>query len=286
MPDEQKAVWMPLHMEGILANSVDDISANIEAALLRDYIPFNVLLGSQSGAVAIVGSGPSLKKTWKRLRKFKGDIIACNAACQFLLGKGITPTYMFCFDADPLMLEFITPHPDIMYLMGSRCPPKAFDLLEGCQVVCWHAAGDERLEELLVKHGKHEPMVVGGGAAVTRAMIVAMPIGYTEMHIFGGDSSFADGATHIRKSTTEERRMPIWCNHRIFETAPWMAKQVEEFKFLTANYCRAGAKFIVHGDGLLQHVAMLKGFQCDFWPKIRHFCRCFIPNARILWQNL
>ena len=273
-------------MEGVLANTVEDISANISSALKRDYIPFNVLLGSQKGAVAIVGSGPSLKKTWKRLKKFKGDIIACNAACQFLLERGITPTYMFCFDADPLMLEFITPHPDIVYLLASRCPPKAFDLLAGYQIVCWHAAGDERVEALLDQHGKMEPMIVGGGAAVTRAMIVAIPIGYTEMHIFGGDSSFADGETHIRKSTTLERRMPIWCGHRVFETAPWMAKQVEEFKHLTANYCRAGATFIVHGDGLLQHVAMLKGMKCDFWPKIRHFCRSFTPNARILWQNL
>lgn len=51
---------------------------------------------------------------------------------------------MMCFDADPLMLEFVTPHPEIIYLMGSRRSPKAFDMLEGCRVVLWHAAGDER----------------------------------------------------------------------------------------------------------------------------------------------
>lgn len=282
-----QAVWLPLHIEGVLANSVEDISANIVSAMRRDYIPFNVLVGTKSGAVAIVGSGPSLKKTWKRLKNFKGDIIACNAATQFLLGKGIIPTFWFCFDADPLMLEFITPHPEITYLLASRCPPKAFDLLKGCNIVCWHAAGDERLEEILLEHRPNEPMVVGGGAAVVRAMVVALPMGYTDVQLFGADSSFnRDGDTHLRKSTTLERCMPILCAGREFQTAPWMAKQVEEFKQLAPLYKGIGTKFTVHGDGLLPHVAMVLGYKAHDVSKIKHYGRRIKTEARNLWQNL
>ena len=118
---DAKVCWLPLVIHATLANSVEDISANIESALDRDYIPFNTLIGAKSGAVAIVGSGPSLKKNWRQLKSFKGDIIACNAACQFLLDKGVVPTYMMCFDADRLALEFFTPHPEITYLLASRC---------------------------------------------------------------------------------------------------------------------------------------------------------------------
>ena len=279
--------WLPLHIEGHLANTPEYVLANVGSALSRDYIPFNDMLGTQSGAVAIVGSGPSLKKNWRELKRFKGDILACNAACQFLLEKGITPKYMFCFDADPLMLEFITPHKEITYLIASRCPPQTFDLLKDCKVVCWHAAGDEGLEELLLERGKKEPMVVGGGAAVTRSMVMVLPMGYTEVHLYGADSSFADGETHIRQSTTKERRIKVKVSHREFETAPWMAKQFEDFKMLAALYRKqVGANFVVHGDGLIPHVAMVMGFKTEGIYKVRHFARRWNWKAQTLWENL
>src|SRR3990167_3601799 len=113
---EPNKAWVPLFIKGILANTDEEIRANIEAALKLDYIQFNEIIGTKSGAVAIVGSGPSLKKNWHKLKKFKGDIIACNSACGFLLDKGIVPKYMMCFDADKLMVAFVKPHPDITYL--------------------------------------------------------------------------------------------------------------------------------------------------------------------------
>lgn len=279
--------WQPLHIESALANTVEDISGNIESALRRDYIPFNALLESKSGPVAIVGSGPSLHDTWQQLRGFDGDIIACNAAAQFLLARGIVPQYHFCFDADPLMLEFVTPHPDITYLFASRCPPRAFDMLEGCRIVIWHAAGDERVQEILEANERNEPMVIGGSAAVTRAMILAMPMGYDPIHLYGGDSSFKDGATHIRKSTTEERRMAIMCAGRVFETAPWMAQQVEDFKTLVPSMqARTGVRFHVHGDGLLQHVARALGCKTDYDNHAQWLLQTWRAKLRHFWSIL
>lgn len=278
---------MPLNITSALANTDEDIASNIDSALRRDYIPFNDLLGKKSGAVAIVGSGPSLKDMWKRLRKFKGDIIACNAACQFLLDKGIVPTYAYCFDADPLMLEFITAHQDITYLMASRCPPEAFDGLQGCKIVCWHAKGDRDIQELLEKHGLMEPMVTGGSAAVTRAMVLAMPMGYKDVHIFGGDSSFHNGDTHIRKSTTKERRMHIMCGERIFECAPWMAVQAEDFKVLAPIMVdKLGVKLHVHGDGIIPHIAMAIGLDVDRPLRVRRFVMNWKRNAKTLWHHI
>ena len=279
--------WYPLKLHSALANTVEDISANIESNLERDYIPFNDLMGKSQGAVAIVGSGPSLKANWRALKRFKGDILACNAACQFLLERGVVPKYMMCFDADPLMLEFITPHPKITYLLASRCPPKAFEMLEGCQIVCWHAAGDERISELLTSHGRFEPMVIGGGAAVTRAMVLVLPMGYTNVHLYGADSSFMNGHTHIRKSTTEERRMAIMVNKRTFSAAPWMCKQAEEFKILAPQFSQLhGIEYVVHGDGLIPHLAMTMGFETDLDPKLKFLARSWSARAKALWAQL
>ena len=280
--------WMPLKLESALANTDDDIDRNIKHALTLDYISFQQLVGSQSGAVAVVGSGPSLKQGWKKLRHFKGDIIACNAACQFLLGKGITPKYMFCFDADPLMLEFMMPHPDITYLLGSRCPPKAFELIKGCKLSIWHAGGDTNIERLLREAGKFtEPMVSGGTAAVTRCMVLAQAMGYKNIHLVGADSSFLNDDTHIRQSTTVERRMFVNVAGREFETAPWMIRQVEDFKILAPRYREIfGTRFIVHGDGLMQQVAASLGFEVDWRLSIKQFVRQWKWNLKMFWQTL
>src|SRR3990167_9612061 len=185
MVGKADTIWRQLRIHSSLANTVEEISANIESALKRDYIPFNELIGTKSGGVAIVGSGPSLKKNWRKLKRFKGDIIACNSACKFLLDKGIVPQYMMCFDADRLMLAFVQAHQDITYLFASRCPPEAFEIVKDCKIVCWHASGDDCLEELLVKHTREEPMVMGGCAAVTRSLYLAITMGYKTVHMYG-----------------------------------------------------------------------------------------------------
>jgi len=279
-------VWLPLKIHSALANTDEDIARNIEHALGLDYIPFNDLMDTKSGAVAIVGSGPSLKANWRQLKKFPGDIMACNAACQFLLERDVIPKYMMCFDADPLMLEFVTPHPEVTYLLASRCPPESFDLLKGQRIVCWHAAGDTHIQDLLEKRGKMEPMVIGGSAAVTRAMILSVPIGYREIHLYGADSSFHNGDTHIRKSTTVERRMQILCNKRVFECAPWMAQQAEDFKFLAPMMTNQGVTLHVHGDGLIPHLAIAMGYRTDLEPRAKQFAREWKWKAKTLWSNL
>ena len=279
--------WAALKLEPRLANTVEDIDRNIEHALQRAYIPLPELVGTKKGAVSIVGSGPSLKGNWQRMRDMGHPIIACNAACQFLLERGIVPDYMFCFDADPLMLEFITPHPDITYLIGSRCPPQTFDLLAGCKVVVWHANGDEHIEALLNKHNKMEPMVAGGSAAVTRSMMLAQAMGWSEIHLWGCDSSHLAEDTHIRKSTTDEKRMHIMVVGREFICSPWMAQQAEDFKAL-ANPMRdsLGVDLVVHGDGLIPHLAYSMYFKTDLEWKVTRYYRMFRAMLRTLWAIL
>lgn len=282
----EEVPWVELHLDSHLANTVEDIDRNIEYALSRSYTGLQSLVGTKSGAVSIVGSGPSLKDNWQRILDVGGDVIACNASCQFLLERGVVPHYMFCFDADPLMLEFLTPHPEITYLMASRCPPKAFDMLEGCKVVLWHAKGDEHIQDILEKHGLMEPMVAGGSAAVTRAMMLASPFGYNPIHLWGVDSSFVNGATHIRKSTTEEKRISILVNGKTFSTAPWMCVQANDFKMLAPQLRELGIKLIVHGSGLIPHIAESMYFDTDNQSRALQLIREVATKARILWSQL
>lgn len=282
----EEVPWIGLNLHSGLANTDEDIDRNIESCLKRGLPGLQGLIQTCSGPVHIVGSGPSLKGNWKKMRDMGGDIIACNAACQFLLERGVIPKYMFCFDADPLMLEFITPHPDITYLMASRCPPQAFDLLRDCNVVVWHAGGDKNIRALLEKHELMEPMVSGGSAAVTRAMVLAQPLGYNPIHLWGADSSFEGGDTHIRRSTTKERHITVGLNGRVFVTAPWMCVQATDFRVLSPMLRDAGVKLIVHGDGLIPHLAKAMFFDVDAETWLERLKRELWIKSRILWANL
>ena len=307
--------WLPLKLDMKLANTSEQIDANIEASLRRKYVPLTQLLDKHSGAVAIVGSGPSLKDTWRSIR---GDIIACNAANQFLLERGVTPKYVMIFDADILAEEFVThPHKDITYLLASRCHPALFKRLEGFKVVVWHAAGDLNVQAILERHGVMEPMCGGGSAAVTRTMFLAPVLGYRHLHLYGVDSSYnneetrvryARGAiefedlkgdargSHFRKSTTEEKFIAIMCNtqfadgrevSRVFHTTPWMAGQAEDFKVLVPSLQKLGVKISVHGDGLIPHLAKYAlGLDVDGQSRTRQLWREAKTKARTLWLNL
>jgi len=286
VPEDRR--WQPLQIGHGLANSHEDIARNIQSALDLDLPRYMTLVDKERGTVSVVGSGPSLKRNWKRLEKLGGDIIACNASFQFLLGKGVVPKYMMCFDADPLMLEFITPHPETVFLISSRCPPEAFEILKGCKVVCWHAAGDRDIESLLQKAGRFDdPMVIGGTSATTRAMLVAQTLGYSDIHLWGADGSFENGETHIRKSTTVEKRMYVNMAGRVFETAPWMTQQVNDFSVLAPPLRDLfGVKLTVHGDGLIPQAAVSMGFSVD-WPlAIRHWFRKWKWNAVQIWKTI
>ena len=283
--------WVGLKLESHLANTTEQIDGNIEAVLKSVYEPFNKLIGAKSGAVAIVGSGPSLKRNWHELKKFKGDIIACNAAIQFVSEKGITPTYGMIFDADVLTEAFVQkPNPKVTYLLASRTHPKVFETLRaaGCKIIVWHAKGDLNVERLLQKHGRMEPMIGGGSAAVTRTMFVVQPMGYGTIHLYGSDSSYEKGVTdtHIGKSTTDEKYFQIMSCNKIFDTTPWMAQQAEDFRALVPSLQRLGIRIVVHGDGLIPTIAKEMGMDVDGEPMGRQFWRNTKVKAKTLWINL
>ena len=283
--------WVGLRLESHLANTTEQIDGNIEAVLESVYEPFNGLLTTKSGAVAIVGSGPSLKRNWHELKKFDGDIVACNAAIQFLSEKGINPTYGMIFDADILTEAFVQkPNPLVTYLLASRTHPSVFKTLReaGCKIIVWHARGDLNIERLLQKHKKMEPMIGGGSAAVTRAMFVVYPMGYSTIHMYGSDSSYEKGVTdtHIGKSTTEEKYFRVMCGDRLFDTTPWMAQQAEDFKVLVPSLRRMGIRIVVHGDGLIPHIAREMKMDVDGEPFGRQFLRNAKIKAKTLWMNL
>lgn len=236
----------------------ENLERNISATLNRPYVRFNEYVDSQKGRVNICGFGPSLTTTYQTM---VGDVIACNGAHDWLIEKGVIPKWCLLMDAAPVMTKLVTPHPDVTYLVASRCHQSLFDHLKGHKVIVWHCAGDLKAMDLLESKGRMEPLVNGGTATVTRGMVLAVAMGYEELHLYGADSSYEGDFTHVKKSVVEEKELMVFVNHRWFKTTPWMCGQVEDIKVLCPPLIEGGARFVFHGDGLLPFVARTLGYE-------------------------
>jgi hypothetical protein len=258
MGGENPLVPLLLSMESCATQ--EEMNGNVEATLKRGYERINEHLDAYSGTVSIVGAGPSIKQTWKEL---KGDVIACNSALKFLLDNGVVPKWSMLWDAHPLVATFAEPHPEVTYLVATRCHPSVFERLKDCRVIGWYAGGDHNIAEFMSMRCINEPMINGGSAAVTRGMYLAYALGYRDLHLFGCDSCYSDeGDTHVNGSVVPEKDMRVWVGNgegnRCFRTTPEWCAQIEEFKMIYANfhnYC--GARIEVYGEGMLQHVGRI-----------------------------
>ena len=222
-----------------------EMHSNFHATLERGFTPINDHLGAYSGTCSIVGSGPTIKETHKEL---VGDVIAINSAISYLLDVGIVPKFGVLWDGTEIIEKFARPHPDITYLVASRCHPKVFERLNGCKVIVWHAGGDHDIIDVMTdpavaeKMGILQPLICGGSAGVTRTIYVASVLGYTDVHLYGADSCYsAAGETHIRGSVVPEKDImgslgddtpgapAIW-----FRTTPEWCAQVNEYRSIYA----------------------------------------------------
>lgn len=239
-----------------------EMHANFMATLERGYTPINGLLDKYIGQTAsLVGSGPSIRETYKELT---GDVFAINSSIAFLLSVGVVPKFAMMWDAAEIVEKFAVPHPDITYLVGSRCHPKVFERLKDCKVIVWHAGGDHDIYEVMQrpdvaeKQGISEPLINGGSAGITRGIYVVNALGYRDIHLFGADSSYLGDATHVTGSLVPEKDMLISVGFnpgRVFRTTPEWCAQVQEYQsiftlFTHKDFC----KLSVHGEGMLPYM--------------------------------
>lgn len=251
--------WVPLKLNNDGSATDEDFARNIEATLKRGYTRFNEFVESQTGSLSVCGFGPSLEYTWPLV---KGDVMACNRAHDWLIRHGLVPRWCLLMDPLEIVADMVTPHEDVTYLVASRCHSAVFEKLKDSRVVVWHAAGDVPTMGILESRQVIEPTVNGGTATVTRGMVVGVAMGYTDIHLFGADSSFAPGGdTHLEKSLVSEREIEVMVDGKLFRTTPWMTLQVDDIRIICPDLTSKGNKFTFYGEGLMQHVANVMGYK-------------------------
>jgi len=217
--------------------------------------------GKREDPIAIVGYGPSLKKTWEHLKDFK-YIITTSGAHKFLIEKGIVPTWHL--DVDPRdhkikMLGDI--HPDVTYLPCSTVHPGYIDTLiaANAKIELWHCFSNDAEALRVLPQGEYS--LTGGCDAGMRAMSVARFMGFVNQHVFGMDGCAENEYAHADKHTNPLKQFfdleyPKGSG-RFFRTSPNLKEVAKTVPHEVDMLKLSSVKF--YGEGLVQ--AMMQNHQ-------------------------
>lgn len=207
--------------------------------------------------LAIAGGGPSLQDTLEVLRHFPGHRMAAGSSHDFLVKSGIRLDYCIVIDPDPISALYLEEDgDDCLYLLASHVAPECFwKLQERGKKIAIFGAGGTLTEEQF----DPVPVVgVGGRTVGTRAMGMALALGYREFHIFGMDSCLKEDKSHaydwhVKDDSVKPSAMPIYCNGRKFMCAPYMAGQATDFQHFMGTWGNQ-VGVAVYGDGLIAEI--------------------------------
>lgn len=209
--------------------------------------------------LALVCSGPSLRRTRREIRHFD-KVFTCSGAHDYLLDHGLVPTWHIVGDPrEHAGFSVIHPHKRIQYLIASSCHPKVFERLKGYNVQVWHSLqGAEHL--LTLDHYPPGDWVLTGGTNIgMRAMVIARVLGFTNVHIFGMDCSAESDTMHTGAHPNEpptSKYITVRVGDRDFQTTKLFLCYAKQFFHEVIQL--PDMHFTMHGDGLQQALVKQK----------------------------
>lgn len=213
--------------------------------------------------IAIVGGGPSLTKELDNLRKYK-YILACGSVHDYLIQNKIIPEWCAVCDPDPIVINYLkkkqtwTSEYSTKYLIASQCAPEVFEHLKDCDVTMWHLMGDKFDHSI---YGENNQVLIGGGCTIlTRAMVIAMGMGFYNLNLFGCDTSLGLSGEHhayewsdpSKEQTYDEAKVQFEMDGPIFKVAGYHLGQLFDIKALSKQY-QNRMQITVHGESLLHY---------------------------------
>lgn len=243
--------------------------------------------------VAIIGSGPSVKKQIGKIKRLKEEgvmILAVKAAHDFLIKKGVVPHAALAVDPQDHIWKCFQkklPKGEVerpAYLIASQCHPSTFDYLEDQRIILWHLLATSSAEFL---SGRIQ--IGGGSTSGSRGVVLAYMMGFRKFHLFGFDSCLEPGKNPdnmLRKidgqkwGSETEKIMELVCEGKTFYADPAMAAQANEIQQVFAML--EGAQIKAYGKGLIQTVIKAnaeKGLEGYYAPGNK-FGKHTIPRIR------
>jgi hypothetical protein len=226
---------------------IDTRQRNIDYAVSLG-LPLCIQRKRRKGKVAIVGSGPSVSECVDILKEFDGEIWGINRSFEWMRHRGVKPTAFLGIDPEWFLTECLPTTPeDATYYIATQVHPSVFDHLSGKNIRLWAMADSE------VRHPATFTPIYGGTTCLTRAPNLAWHLGYREVHIFGGDSSYTH-KTHVHGGELPANTVINEVNGVPYKTTKAMMSQACEFIEQMVEWARMDEPLSVslYGDGLMQ----------------------------------
>jgi len=202
------------------------------------------------GTLTIACYGPSLADTWQNI---KGPVLSVSGAHDFLIERGIIPTWHADMDPRPHKAKHLEkPHKDVEYLMATVCHPSAWKRLKGYNVKLWHVISSKHTYEWVARFDGNNLLVAGGSAIGLAAVHLGGVLGFRHFEIHGMDGSYKDGTRHAGEHFGHVHKSKVYeFDGREFRSSKIMMNSLVEF----INMAKGFPFFaVMHGDGLLQSI--------------------------------
>ncbi len=175
----------------------------------------------------ICGGGASLQDTLGRVRSAqrmskKVCIAAVNKTHDWLIERGIVPDFGILVDPRPHVINYQTPHPKTLYLLGSTLDPLVVEKFQeaGAEYAMWLPQtnkGDKEfmLERFPASKGYSHAFVTGASTVGLRTISLMTILGFEDFELHGFDSCFSTAKTiqdvqqlyaYAKPESTHERR--------------------------------------------------------------------------------
>lgn len=242
----------------ISAMSDDERNANVRANCQKISKRLMDQQPAHDRKAILVCYGPSIRHTLPAIRSAyenELDIITVSGAHRFLIENGIIPTIHI--DCDPRLrkaIQFGKPHKKVKYWMGSCVDPVYIEILEDNDVTLWHNHNGYESENCVWDIDPDGWLLIGGGSVGLRAISLLYSQGYRDFEIHGMDCSFTESKeTHAGEHLGKKQEtINVFCKDRWFVSSASFIDYARQFNSDLRLW--PDARFVLHGDGLLQHM--------------------------------
>lgn len=230
-------------------------------------LPIDSLLRpSREEPIALIGGGPSLPKYYDSMRGAYEYVMLAGSVHDYYVERysnshKLQTVYSIICDADPIMCDYLQRKSKyITYLVASQCDESMFNLLKNMpNKYYWNCMGNAEQNNIF-KEG--EKLIIGGCTIGTRAIGMAIAMGFRKIHLYGYDSCLTNEYRHhayafqnpdvetlgeIKEIKIDGEDSPI------FRVAGYMLAQIHDFQYILQRFSET-LQIEVHSDGPLAYL--------------------------------
>lgn len=245
----------------------EKLKQNVLDAAQYNIAPINNLIGAapRDGTIALIGGGPSLVKTVEHALTQHNIVMVAGSAHDYVLDSYEPGDHqeVFCIlcDPDPIMCDYVRyKNENVTYLIASQCDKTLFEHLSDMpHKYIWHASAGDEFNKVFPEGSE---LIYGGCTIGTRAIGMAIAMGYKKVHLYGYDSCLSNQYKHhaydfvnpdretlgdIREIRFDGPESPV------FRVAGYMLSQIFDFQNIIHTYYNK-LDITVHGDGALAYL--------------------------------